>query len=214
MRDLSAADARIQVLLAAEQTFEARIAQVHDALSACKAELHTQQSETNTLLAKRDELSSLLEALAREQLHTATLYRDSLASSAHALDLQTQETHTRDLRIAHLETLLTAAETSAQELGNEYARRLAEKDREVEAGQGALEELRGEVEAAERAAAGGVAEAGERAAEERRGLVERVVRGLKGKGLTPAGVGLVGEEWDEAGVVKPVAQRTSWIWRS
>lgn len=210
-REIEKRDERLYILEEEKLSFDARVAEMEQESLQKGEVLEKHKKEARVLQRKRDELGDLLEKVTRDQLNNGELFREVLRSKEQDLERWKQQSTLDEQKLKQLEEELAGREKELQEMGNDYGRRLAEKEKELESKQGTIEELSAVIESHDQHLNQKLGENETKHMESRRDLISTVCSALAKKSLTPASIGLQDEEWSFQRA-SPATQRT-WPWR-
>lgn len=212
-REIEKRDNRLHTLEVNEKSFDSRLAEMEQASHQQNESLEGQKKETEVLQQKRDELIELLENLNREQLSNGELCREVLRNKEQELERWKQQSTLDENKLKQIEEELAGREKELQEMGNDYGRRLAEKEKELESKQAASDELRVVIDSYEEQLKQKLGECETKHMESRRDLISTVCTALSKKSLTPAAIGLQDEEWSDQKPSRLSGLGRTWAWR-
>lgn len=190
-----------------------RLKNMEECLEEKEDQVKRMQEELNQLQEKRDDLGGLLENLNREHLQSGKLFWDTLRNRDDEIERQKQLTTLQNDKLRVVEEELAGRERELQEMGNEFGKRLAEKERELEKEQLTIAELRSTIEGHSLDLATQLSECESTHMHKRKELLLSVHKALAKKSLTPALIGLKDEEWATLTQDNNANLQRSWSWR-
>lgn len=212
-REIEKRDERLHMLEDNEKIFDSRLAAMEQASLQQTEFLERQRKETEVLQQKREELIELLENVNKEQLNNGELYREVLRGKELELERWKQQSTKDETKLKQIEEELAGREKELQEMGNDYGRRLAEKEKELEGKQAAIDELRAVIDSHEEQLKQKLGECETKHMESRRELISTVCTALSKKSLTPVSIGLQDEEWTDQKPSRLSGLGRTWSWR-